>query len=52
MIRPVAVHKKIPIDENFFCDGHYAVLLSQSLGGSGMPAVSMTTPGTGSARQC
>lgn len=28
--------KVIPIDENFFCDGPYNVLLSQSLGGSGM----------------
>jgi len=30
------MNRTIPIDENFFCDGHYAVLLSQSLGGSGI----------------
>ena len=33
---PRVVNASIPIDEDFFCDGHYAVLLSRSLGGSGM----------------
>jgi hypothetical protein len=31
-----AINKTVPIDPDFFCDGHFAVLLSQSLGGSGM----------------
>jgi hypothetical protein len=36
MGKPEAVNKTIPIDEDYFCDGHFAVLLSQSLGGSGI----------------
>lgn len=36
MSTPATIHKTIPIDPAFFCDGHYAVLLSHSLGGSGM----------------
>lgn len=36
MAKPQAVNKTIRIDEDYFCDGHYAVLLSQNLGGSGM----------------
>lgn len=31
-----AVNKTVPIDPEFFYDGHFAVLLSQSLGGSGV----------------
>lgn len=34
--KPQAMNKTILIDEDFFCDGNYVVLLSQSLGGSGM----------------
>ena len=29
---------KVPIDKEFFCDGHYYLLTSQSLGGSGLSA--------------
>jgi hypothetical protein len=32
---PERVDKQLPIDERFFCDGHYYVLTSRSLGGSG-----------------
>jgi hypothetical protein len=44
------INKTIPIDENFFCDGHYVVLLSQSLGGSGIDPLQLAdTLGAGDA---
>lgn len=36
MYKNTASRKVIPIDEAFFCDGHYYVLTSASLGGSGL----------------
>lgn len=36
MSKPEPINLLVPIDEAFFDDGHCAVLLSQSLGGSGM----------------
>lgn len=34
---------RIPIDENYMCDGHYAVLLSYSLGGSNLTPDALAT---------
>lgn len=36
MAKPAAINRKIPLDEDFFCDGAYYVLTSHSLGGSGI----------------
>ena len=44
-------NRVIPIDQEFFNDGHYVVLLSQSLGGSGLdPHQIADTLGNGDAR--
>jgi hypothetical protein len=38
MATPRPVDMQVPIDKEFFCDGHYYVLTSSSLGGSGLSA--------------